>query len=79
MADSWSKTWLERLERKEEDERIYRAIKTGDWRTALMELFKEVRKVEFCKHGNITGCQPCPQCEDEIDRLGCDDEDDPGR
>lgn len=62
--------WTERLKRQEEDERIYRAIKTGDWRTVLMELFKEVRQVSICEHGNMTDYQPCPQCEVELDRLG---------
>lgn len=69
MAGSWTKEWVERLERQEEDERIYRAIKTGDWRTALMELFKEVRWVDICNHGNMTTYQQCPQCEDELDEM----------
>ena len=67
MADSWSKRWLASMEREEKDERIYRAIKTGDWRTALMELFKEVRRVDICKHGNMMTSQQCPQCADELD------------
>ena len=62
--------WKERLERREEDERLFRAIKTGDYRTALMALFVEVRRVELCEHGNMTDYQPCPQCEDELDRRG---------
>ena len=69
MASSWSKTWLERLERQEEDERIYRAIKTGDWRTALMELFRDVRQVRICEHGNMTDYQRCPKCDAELDYL----------
>ena len=76
MAVGWSKRWIERLTRQEEDERIYRAIKTGDYRAALMALFIEVRRVEICKHGNITNYRLCPQCVDELDRLGLDDEDD---
>jgi len=67
MAGSCSKRWLERLERREEDERIYRAIKTGDLRTALMALFVEVRRVEICEHGNITNYQTCPQCDTEFE------------
>ena len=41
-----------------------------------MELFKEVRQVRICKHGNMTDYEPCPQCESTT-RLtrweGCDD------
>jgi hypothetical protein len=69
MAGSWSERWLERLERREEDERIYRAIKTGDLRTALMELFKGVRRVSICKHGNMTDYEPCPYCESYLDAM----------
>jgi hypothetical protein len=68
---------IERMRRQEEDERLFRAIKGGDWRTALMELFKEARQVHICKHGNITNYQPCPQCDAEIDewtRTPDDDE-----
>jgi hypothetical protein len=54
------------LRRQAEDERIYRAIKTGDWRTALMDLFRDVRQVRICKHGNMTDYQ---QCDAEIDDL----------
>jgi hypothetical protein len=61
--------WNERLRRQAEDERIYRAIKTGDWRTALMELFRDVRQVRICKHGNMTDYQQCPQCDAELDDL----------
>ena len=61
------------MEREEKDEDIHRAIKTGDWRTALMELFKEVRQVDICKHGNMTTYQECPQCADELDLKGRDD------
>ena len=32
-----------------------------------MELFKEVRQADICKHGNMTTYQPCPQCEDELE------------
>jgi hypothetical protein len=60
-------TWVERQRQQEIDTRIYRAIKTGDWRTALMELFKEVRQVDICKHGNMTDYEPCPQCDAEFD------------
>ena len=59
----------ERLRRQAEDERIYRAIKTGDWRTALMELFRDVRQVRICTHGNMTDYQRCPQCDAELDDL----------
>lgn len=52
------------------DERIYRAIKTGDWTTAFMELFRDVRKVRICEHGNMTSYERCPQCDEELDRLG---------
>jgi hypothetical protein len=62
MALDWN-------ERKR-DERIYRAIKTGDWRMALMELFRDVRQVRICEHGNMTSYERCPQCEEELDRLG---------
>ena len=62
--------WIERLKRQAEDERLFTAIKTGDYRTALMALFAEVRGVEICEHGNMTDYQRCPQCEDELDRLG---------
>lgn len=79
MAVGWSKRWIERLTRREKDERTYEAIKTGDYRRALMELFKEVRQVRICKHGNITNYRLCPQCVDELDRLGLDDEDDTAR
>jgi hypothetical protein len=61
--------WNERFRRQAEDERIYRAIKTGDWRTALMELFRDVRQVHICKHGNMTDYQQCPQCDAELDDL----------
>ena len=67
MADSWSKRWLARLAREDVDRRIYRAIKTGDYRTALMELLKEVRQVDICEHGNMTTYQQCPQCAAELD------------
>ena len=66
MAGNW---WLERLTRQEQDERIYRAIRTGDWRTALMELFQEVRRVHICKHGNMTDYEKCPQCELDLDEM----------
>jgi hypothetical protein len=59
--------WNERRRQQELDERIYRAIKTRDWGTALMELFKEVRQVRICEHGNMTDYQPCPQCDAEFD------------
>jgi hypothetical protein len=61
--------WKERWKRQAEDERLFRAIKTGDYRTALMALFVEVRRVEICGHGNMTTHQPCPQCEDELDEM----------
>ena len=61
--------WNERLRRQAEDERIYRAIRTGDWRTALMELFRDVRQVRICKHGNMTDYQRCAQCDAELDDL----------
>lgn len=65
---------IERMKRQAEDERLFRAIKTGDYRTALTELFKEVRQVDICRHGNMTTHQQCPQCADEIDSLeGGDD------
>jgi hypothetical protein len=57
----------ERYRQQASDERIYRAIKTGDFRTALMALFVEVRGVGICKHGNMTTYQPCPQCDAEFD------------
>ena len=62
--------WSDGLKQKAGDERIYRAIKTGDWRTALMELFRDVRQVRICEHGNMTSYERCPQCDDELDRLG---------
>ena len=68
MADNWSERWRVRAE----DERIYRAIKTGDWRTVLMELFKEVRQVRICKHGNMTSYESCPQCNADLDDLMSD-------
>ena len=46
--------WNERWKTQAQDERLFRAIKTGDWRTALMELFKDVRQVCICKHGKMT-------------------------
>jgi hypothetical protein len=61
--------WIKRLKRQAEDERLLRAIKTGDHRTALMALFVEVRGVGICKHGNMTDYQPCPQCDAELDEL----------
>jgi hypothetical protein len=61
MAFDWS-------ERKR-DESIYRAIKTGDWRTALMELFRDVRQVRICEHGNMTSYERCPQCDAELDDM----------
>jgi hypothetical protein len=61
--------WNERFRRQAEDERIYRAIKTGDWRTALIELFRDVRQVRICKHDNMTDYQQCPQCDAELDDL----------
>jgi hypothetical protein len=61
--------WNERSRQKAKDERIYRAIKTGDWATALMELFRDVRRVRICEHGNMTDYERCPQCEVELDRL----------
>ena len=64
MAVDWNGRW-----RRAEDERIYRAIKTGDWRTALMALFAEVRGVEICEHGNMTDYQPCLQCESYLDEM----------
>jgi hypothetical protein len=66
MAGDWNERW----KRQAEDERIYRAIRTGDWKTALMELFKEVRQVDICKHGNMTTDQQCPKCADELDLDG---------
>jgi hypothetical protein len=65
MAVNWNERWRQQAE----DERIYWAIKTGDWRTALMELFKEVRQVDICKHGNMTDYQSCPQCESYLDEM----------
>jgi hypothetical protein len=65
MAADWNGKWR----RQAEDERIYRAIKTGDWRTALMELFRDVRQVRICKHGNMTDYERCPQCDAELDDL----------
>jgi len=62
--------WYERNRKQERDEDIHRAIKTGDYRTALMKLFKEVRQVDICEHGNMTTYQPCPQCADELDIDG---------
>jgi hypothetical protein len=59
----------ERWKTQRKDERIYRAIKTGDWRTALMELFKDVRQVRICEHGNMTDYDSCPQCDAELDDL----------
>ena len=59
----------ERWKTQRKDERIYRAIKTGDWRTALMELFKDVRQVRICEHGNMTDYERCPQCDAELDDL----------
>jgi hypothetical protein len=61
--------WNERLRRQAENERLLKAIKTGDYGTALMALFVEVRRVEICKHGNITDYQPCPQCESYLDEM----------
>jgi hypothetical protein len=61
--------WIERLKRQAADERLFTAIKTGDYRTALMALFAEVRGVEICKHGNMTEYQPCPQCESYLDEM----------
>jgi hypothetical protein len=61
--------WNEQYRQQGLDERIYRAINTRDWETALMELFKEVRQVRICKHGNMTDYQPCPQCDAELDDL----------
>ena len=61
--------WNERYREREKDEDIYRAIKTGDWRTALIELLKEVRHVDICKHGNMTDYQPCPLCDAEFDEM----------
>ena len=65
MGIDWNETW----KRQAEDERLFRAIKTGDWRTALMELFKEDRHVDICNHGNMTDYQPCPQCDAEFDEM----------
>ena len=62
--------WNDRWKRQAEDQRLFRAIKTGDFRTALMALFAEVRGVRVCKHGNMTDYEGCPQCDDELDRLG---------
>lgn len=62
--------WNERYRERKKDEDIYRAIKTGNYRAALMELFEEVRHVRICEHGNMTDYERCPQCEDELDRLG---------
>jgi hypothetical protein len=59
--------WNERWKRQAENERLYTAIKTGDYRTALMALFVEVRGVGICEHGNMTDYQPCPQCDAEFD------------
>jgi hypothetical protein len=61
--------WNERWKRQAENERLLRAIKTGDYRTALMALFVEVRGVGICKHGNMTDYQPCPQCESDLDEM----------
>lgn len=61
--------WNERYRQQEKDERIYRAIKTADWRTALMELFTEVRQVRICKHGNMTDYEERPQCESYLDEM----------
>jgi hypothetical protein len=68
--------WNERWKRQAENERLLRAIKTGDYRAALMALFVEVRRVEICKHGNITDYQPCPLCDAELDEwMRAPDED----
>jgi len=64
--------WNERYREREKDEDIYRAIKTGDWRTVLMELFKDVRQVRICKHDNMTDYKPCPQCDAELDEWMSD-------
>jgi hypothetical protein len=61
--------WNERWKRQAEDERLFRAIKTGDYKTALMALFAKVRGVGICKHGNMTDYQPCPQCESDLDEM----------
>jgi hypothetical protein len=34
-----------------------------------MELFRDVRQVRVCEHGNMTSYERCPQCEEELDRL----------
>jgi hypothetical protein len=65
MAVHWNERWRQR----ELDERIYRAIKTRDWGTALTELFKEVRQVRICEHGNLTDYEECPQCESYLDEM----------
>jgi hypothetical protein len=59
--------WNERWKRQAENERLFTVIKTGDYRTALMALFVELRGVGICKHGNMTDYQPCPQCYAELD------------
>lgn len=60
---------IERWKKRDEDERLFGAIKTGDYRTALMALFAEVRGVEICEHGNMTNYQPCQQCETYLDEM----------
>jgi len=61
--------WNERWKRQAENERLFTAIKTGDYRTALMALFVEVRGVGICEHGNMTDYQRCPQCESYLDEM----------
>jgi hypothetical protein len=62
--------WNERWKRRTEDEDLFRTIQNGDYRTALTEMFKQQRGVTICEHGNMTTYQPCPQCNEELDRLG---------
>ena len=63
-------SFSERFKRRTEDEDLFRAIKNGDYRTALTEIFKQMRGVTICEHSNITTYQPCPQCNEELDRFG---------
>ncbi len=63
-------SFTERFKRQMEDEDLFTAIKNGDYRTVLTEIFKQMRGVEICKHSNITTYRPCPQCAEEVDRLG---------
>jgi len=59
--------WNKRYKEQEKDERLFREIKTGDYKAVLLALFQEVRGVAICEHGNMTDYQPCPQCDAEFD------------